>query len=256
MKQHQRRGARRRRLAEDLARMHDARVERADRQDRRAQDPMLRVEQQHAELLDRAVAVLRQQVLGHALRTCAAAAGLRPTRVNDRRPELDRREHLRGARGADPGHPLEARRGAARTSAAQPARGEHRVGQIQRAGVRAAVPEHDRQQLVVAERAGAEPLELFARPIVRRDGLHANTRRRCYTSSLMRRLVRHAVCRSALCSPHARLPPRKNSTGPRARSTPRAPPAPSSTPRRNTPPPPPRCSRRTTPSPSATTGSR
>ena len=69
----------------------------------RPQHPVLRVEQQHAELLDRAAAVLRQQELGDVAR----GANLRPLARRARQraaPELDRGEHLRRARAADARH--------------------------------------------------------------------------------------------------------------------------------------------------------
>ena len=58
---------------------------------------------------------------------------------------------------------------------ADPPCGQDRVGQVQRTRLRPALPEHDGQQLVVAERRRAEPLQLLARPVVRRDGLHRTT---------------------------------------------------------------------------------
>ena len=60
VKQHERRRAGGRRRAEHLARMDDAGIERADRQHERPEHPVLRVEQHDAELLDRAVAILRR----------------------------------------------------------------------------------------------------------------------------------------------------------------------------------------------------
>src|SRR5436190_1689285 len=58
---------------------------------------------------------------------------------------------------------------------------EHGVRQLERAGPRPAVPEDNRQQLVVAEAGRADPLEFFTRPVVRRDDLHDSSC--CYTSA-------------------------------------------------------------------------
>ena len=88
VEQDDRRGAGSRRLAENLARVDDARVERADRNDDRPQDAVLRVEQDGAELLDRAIAIARQQQLGehprrrhlHPLGRPASAFGVRAPR--------------------------------------------------------------------------------------------------------------------------------------------------------------------------------
>jgi hypothetical protein len=68
----------------------------------------------------------------------------------------------------------------------QPADGvEHGVGQLEGAGPGDAVPEDDGEQLVVAEPAGADALELFTRPIVRRDDLHRSSSC-CYTLPAVR----------------------------------------------------------------------
>ena len=90
-----------RRLAKDLARMDDAGVERPDRQHRRPEHAVLGVEQHDAEVLDRAVAELRQQHLrqdarGRDLQALAAAANQRAA------PHFDGRDDLRGSRRADP----------------------------------------------------------------------------------------------------------------------------------------------------------
>jgi hypothetical protein len=53
---------------------------------------------------------------------------------------------------------------------AQPA-SEQIVGQVQRACIRATVPEDDREQLVVAQRGRPQALQLFPRPVVNRYGL-------------------------------------------------------------------------------------
>ena len=132
---------------------------------------MLRVEQHDAELLDRPVAVLRQQQLRHRPR----ARDLHPLATGPRqRPpsQLDGRQHLRRPRRADSRHAASARR-----AGRAPGRRCRRLVPAPRSPGRArsprpAVPEHDRDQLVVAQRRRAEPLQLLARPIVRRNALH------------------------------------------------------------------------------------
>ena len=145
---------------------------RPDRHDRRPEDSVLGVEQHDAELLDRPAAILRQQHLGQDARgrdldALAADAGQRAA------PQFDGRDDLRRPRGADswnatklvvPGarEPIESARrrsstALARSSALAFAR---------------PCPKHDRQQLVVAERRRTHALQLLARAIVRRDGLH------------------------------------------------------------------------------------
>jgi hypothetical protein len=76
------------------------------------------------------------------------------------------------ARVADAWHTAQIIRGGTRQPLEAADRAEHRVGELERAGPRIAVPEDDREQLVVAKAAGADALELLARPIVRRDHLH------------------------------------------------------------------------------------
>src|SRR4051812_40091050 len=171
VEQDDRRGAAARRLAEHFARMHDTGVERADREQRRAQDAALRVEQHDAEMLDGAVAELGQQQRGGVarrddLRPVAAAADERAA------PRFDRGDQLRGAGNADAGYLAEIVGRRAREAVQAVDRVEHRVREFEGASARRAVTEHDRQQLVVAERGDAGALQLLTRTIVRRDGLH------------------------------------------------------------------------------------
>jgi hypothetical protein len=105
----------------------------------------------HAELLDGARC--RTPRRGSA-RASMAVRILRPlaARADQRTASrLDRGDQLRGARGADTRDAAQLVRSGA-GEAVQAADGrEHRVGQRERVGRRAAVPEHDGEQLVVAE---------------------------------------------------------------------------------------------------------
>ena len=69
---------------------------------------------------------------------------------------------------------------------------EQPVGQLERVGVARAAAEHERQQFVVAESRRAEPFQLFARAIVRRDVFHQYTR-----FGMLRRSSRALACLAA-----------------------------------------------------------
>src|SRR4029077_11197705 len=109
---------------------------------------------------------------------------------------------------------------------------EHRVGQLEGAGPGNAVPQDDREQLVVAQPAHADALELFTRAIVRRNGLH-RTSSCCYTfrSWSVARLPSSFSCWQRLAVPSL---PRKKSTRRSPPSISRAAPAPTGSPPRNT----------------------
>jgi len=94
-------GAGDQRLAEDVARLDDRRVERSGRHDCRFQDSMFRIEEHDAELLDRARAIRGHQIgCGIArrpqLNPGAGGAGQRPP------AEFERGHQLRRLRCADP----------------------------------------------------------------------------------------------------------------------------------------------------------
>ena len=85
----------------------------------------------------------------------------------------------------------------------QPAgRLEQMVGQRQRVAAARAAAEHERQQLVVAESGGAEPLQLLARAIVRGDIFHLY-------SLLMRRWPLHAWLLVSMVVAACGTPPNK-----------------------------------------------
>ena len=133
MEQDERRRAGRGCGAEDLARMDDARVHGTDREQRRPDHPVLRVEQQDAELLDGARAELRRRGSAPHRWRCT---DLRPfaARPDERAPSgFDGRDQLRRARGADTGHAAQLVRRGPGQSVQAAHRGQHRVGQLERA---------------------------------------------------------------------------------------------------------------------------
>ena len=104
-----------------------------------------------------------------ASRSCSRAPG---ARVSVRRPSSTAASELRRLRPAHAGD----RREVVRRRSLQPvqaaARGEQRVGDAERVRVPAAAAEHQRDQLVVAERGGAVPQQLLTRPVVGRQIFH------------------------------------------------------------------------------------
>ena len=127
---------------------------------------MLRVEHDDAELLDRQAAVLRQQVRREIAWRAQLKTFVEPT---DQRSstELDGGGDLDGTHGTDTGHALQlAEVGAHET--VQPAdRVEHAAGDIERVRSARADTEHDREQLVIAERGRTEARQLLAWTFVR-----------------------------------------------------------------------------------------
>ena len=157
--------------SEHLSRMNDAGVERADRQHERADDSMPRVEEQDAKLLHWSVTVLRQQEFSggsciHDLHTVACRPCQRPT------PQLDGCKNLRRAGLPNPGDSAQVVVSRPDQTVRSVRRFEHRVGHVERAGARASMPEHDREQFVVAQSCSAETVQLLTWSIVQRDGLH------------------------------------------------------------------------------------
>ena len=92
------------RLPKDLARVHNRRVERAERDDLDPNESMLRVEHRDAELLDRARAVLRQQERGNLLRRVQSRTFVQDGHERPP-PELHGCQYLCGARAADASQP-------------------------------------------------------------------------------------------------------------------------------------------------------
>ena len=191
MEQHHRGSAGCHGLPENLARMDDAGVERADREHGTPQDAVLGVEQQHAELFDAAIAELRQQVLGDDARARHLRARYRRLAY---RPaaKLHRGENLRGpgrSDAADTGKVVERR---ARQAGDTAERRENAVGEIESARARPALTDNDRDELIVAERVRTAPRKLFTRSIVLGNGLH-RTPSLLYCRA-MRRRVAVAIC--------------------------------------------------------------
>ena len=139
-----------------------------------ADDAVLRVEHHDAELLDRRGAVLRQQVARQLSRRLVSRGRSFAPRTSVRRPSSTAASNLRRARARRcPVHAQLVRRGA--RQAVQSARAfEQPVRQFERVALARAAAEHDRDQLVVAERGDAEPLQLLARPIVLGDFFHCD----------------------------------------------------------------------------------
>ncbi len=171
VKRHHVRGRRQHRHPEQIARMRDARLHRAGRQDHAADHALLLVEQHRAKPLDAKPGIARRQVVDHIpgrqhLRPLSAIAEQRPPSEFHRRQQ-PRRPRLPDARDpaqlvdADPQQPLHFAR-----------RLDHVLRHDQRAARPRAGAEHQRDQLVVAERFGADPRQLLARPIHHRHRRH------------------------------------------------------------------------------------
>ncbi len=203
---------------------------------------MLAVEQHDAELLRRPRAEGRQQVRRRIARRPQLDA--RARRVRQRPPsELERRHDLRRLRA----RPMPAtcgeivRRSIAPGRAGRRARFSSSLATSSASLPRTSAAEHQRDELVVAERRRAVAQQLFARTIVGRQVFHRTTAqdRNAYTADdVVARVDRPASCSSSCVlltfssAAAANLRTRKCSR-PRARSTPRAPPAPTSTRPRN-----------------------
>ena len=171
VKEDDRRGAAARRGAKHFARMDDAGVERADGDDRGTQHAMLGVEQQDAELLDWLRAELGHQEQGRVVGR--QNLGALAARADERAPAgFDRRHQLSGAGAADAGQAAQLVGRAAREAVHAADRREDGIGQLEGTGVRTAVAQDDGEQFVVAQAAGAEAIQFFARAIVRRNCLH------------------------------------------------------------------------------------
>ena len=100
VEEHDRRRRRRGRFTKDLARVHDRRVERPNRDDPDPDHAMLRVEHDDAELLDGAGAILRQQIRGNLARRGELGTF---RHASDKRAssQLDRGDDPRGASRSD-----------------------------------------------------------------------------------------------------------------------------------------------------------
>jgi hypothetical protein len=155
---------------------------------------MFRVEQQHAELLDWPRAVFGDEYLGGVDgSTDLEALAARP----DEGPAagFDRGNQLRRARYADARNPPQIVRRRTRQAVQAADCGEHGVGEFERTCARRAVPEHDGEQLVVAQHGRPRALELFPWAIVGRNRLHRRLTRSqagaagCYTFPVRRLLI-------------------------------------------------------------------
>ena len=142
--------ARDHRLLEDLARMHQARGEAADRDHRLALQPVAHVEGQQAERLDRPRAVARQQVARGLRRRAERRRAARPSEAR-RAPSSSAASDARGLGPAQPAFALQL--GSERPARPRSPRVEERVGHVERGGAARARAQHEGQQLAVRERA-------------------------------------------------------------------------------------------------------
>ena len=161
------------RLAEDLARVRDTRVERSDRDQAGGQQPVAGIEQHHAEALDRMRAVLRQQVLRDV--AWVHEPGARARRREQRAAaKLHRGLNAAGLRATDAPHASQLIAVEPRETARAPCERQHLVGQSERARAWRAVADQHGEQLVVAERDDAALFQLLARTVM---GSQVNHRR-------------------------------------------------------------------------------
>ena len=209
---------------------------------RRPQHAVLRVEQHDAELLDRPRAERRHQDTPPRRAACASAAA-RSARAPASGARARAPPAICAARAAaDAGDPRADRRtSTAPGRAGRRARASSSLATVERVRAAAAAAEDERDQFVVAERRGAVPQQLLARPIVRRQVFHRTTRRTVDTGRddadgcCVHRAVVVAACRScarvvaSIAGARAAIRPTRKCSRRRARSTRRAPPAPIST---------------------------
>ena len=168
-------------FSKDFARMNDGPIERSNRHDLHANQPVLRVEHDDPELLHRLRRILRDEMLSDAARTSEQSPFGDVPRQGTA-SELDGRKHLRRACASDAGYGLEISvAGAGETL--EPTRAfEQPIGELQRVELTGTAAEDDRDQLVVAERRDAETFQLLAGAIVWSNVFHS-----IYTRFLMRR---------------------------------------------------------------------
>ena len=132
---------------------------------------MLGIEQQNAEVLDRLRPELRDQQQGGV----AGREDLDPFAAwpDQRAPaNLHGSHQLGGASAPDAREPAQLVGRAARQPVHPADHRQDGIGQLEGTGMRTAMTEDDGEQLVVAQAARADPIELLARPIVRRNCLH------------------------------------------------------------------------------------
>jgi len=157
-----------------IARLNNRGVERSGRHNRRPDHAVLRIEQHDTELLGRARPERRQQVgrgvARHSeLHACARCVRERPS------PKLESREHLRRLGRTNARNPRQLARGRSHEPVEPALRPQQFVGDAKRARARPATAEHERHQLVVAERRRAVAQQFLARAIVGRELSHRTT---------------------------------------------------------------------------------
>lgn len=176
VEEHHMRGGCEGRLLEHFPRVHNCGIEAPHREDADAHQAMARIEQRHAKLLDRRRSVQRQKMRGYLsgrvhAHPISTAPDERPP------PQLNRREYLSGAHGADAGYLAQVadRRPCKPLEAAGAL--ENVVGEQQRVRVTRSRAQNKRQQFVVAEVADTATRQLLARTIVRSDLFHLYSER-------------------------------------------------------------------------------
>ena len=157
-------------------------------------------------------AVLRQQVARRAVAGVISRGRSAAPRTSVRRPSSTAASTCAARAPADARAPdADRRTPAASGRAARRRASSRRLASASASRVARAAAEHERQQLVVAKRRRAEPLELFARPIVRRDDLSL----RLYSDSLCvgRSCALACSLRAARARACARPPEQGNGSG-------------------------------------------
>ena len=138
---------------------------------------MFRVEQNDPELLDRPRPKGGYQVPGGVVRRQQLDAGARRVRQCPA-AQLERRKHLSGfgrSNACDPGQVGDCR---SHQTMDATARAEKLIRQTQRPDIPEAAAQHQREQLVVAQRGGAVTKQFFSRSIVGRQVFHRATVRK------------------------------------------------------------------------------
>ena len=150
-------------------------IQAADRQQRREQHAVTRVELHHAELLHGTRAVARQQVAGHVARP----AEPRPLvgQCQGAAAQLDRRHDPGGHGRPDARDALQLPFECACQPVYSPGLEEYPVRYVERALVLGSVTDYRGEQLVVAQPRRTQTPELLARPIVQSQMPYAHAAR-------------------------------------------------------------------------------
>ena len=175
---------------EHLPRMRQRLVQRADRQQRREQHAVTRIELHDAELLHRPRAVPRQQVARHVARPAQPGplVGQRERAAAQFDGGRDPGRHGR----SDAGNPLQLALQRARQPVYPTGMEEYAVRDVERALVLGSVTDYRGEQLVVAEPGRAQAPQLLAGPIVQSQLSYAHAVRSFNLRAALRPIVLHA----------------------------------------------------------------